>query len=125
MATVRPVAVVYADAAGTVEAFAVEVSAAARQATVSSVGWELQSDDGSASLVCGLGPSRHPQPRLPHQIPAGRAATWMMTLHEIREALAGNHFGITVDEHTAVLRAFAVVDGGRVSADSTVPLLPG
>lgn len=84
MASVRPVGVVYADAAGSVEAFGVEVSVGAAPATVSSVGWDVQSDAGGAQIVCGLGPSRHQHPRLPHRAAASGKATWMMTADEMR-----------------------------------------
>ena len=81
-----------------------EVVAGADAAVVTSVGWTIESDTGTAQLVLGLG-SRH----LPHKIAPGDGATWMMTPEEIRDALTTNVFGIEVDQASVVLRAFAKV----------------
>lgn len=119
---VRPRGVIYQDRLGVmVEALGVEVVAGADAAVVTSVGWTIESDTGTAQLVLGLG-SRHPQPRLPHKIAPGDGATWMMTPEEIRDALATNVFGIEVDQASVVLRAFAKVNDARLESDETVHL---
>ncbi|WP_421119373.1 hypothetical protein ACE2AJ_18755 [Aquihabitans daechungensis] len=124
MVSVRTTSVVYVgDGGHPVDAIGVLVAAAAEPVKVSGVGWEVKSDEGSAQLVF-TPRSRHPQPRLPHTIPAGESATWMMTAAEIADALKHNEFNLTVDLSSATLTPFATVNGKSVSGETTPLRLP-
>ena len=121
-AAVRATGVIYTDAANNaVEALGVEVVADESSVYVNSVGFEVESDAGGAQLFVGL-KRIHPQPPLPHTIPGGESAMWMMSLTEIREAFtpgsSANLMNVMVDLDTARFRPFAQVDGTRVSGEA-------
>jgi len=120
---VRPHAAIYPDATGeAVATLAVEVVAGDEPAVVTSVGWTVESDTGSAGVFVGMPRSRHPQPRLPHEIAPCDHATWMITPEEIRRLLANSDLTAQIDESSAVLTAYAIVNDVRVVATETVGL---
>lgn len=103
---IRATGVIYLDAANNpVEALGVVVMAGERPAYVNSVGFEVTSDAGGAQLFVGLRRT-HPQPPLPHTVPARESATWMMSLAEIHEAITpgSSTMNVTVDLNTARFR---------------------